>query len=178
MLPPVSARGAAGAGVGGEDVVDGADDLVHALDVSLAGVELGVEEEDPLDDLPVRLLPRLHDGRVVLRRLLPAVGQCARTHSFPAHILPTEHHIDDPKHYHHYHGYLGLELGLGDPGVQLLPRPGAGVRRGLLEEGEVRAQPPHVLVDLEQHLHQSQLGTPRSRDTQGPMRGRTSLSRK
>ena len=71
MLPPVSARGAAG--VGGEDVVDGADDLVHALDVSLAGVELGVEEEDPLDDLPVRLLPRLHDGRVVLRCLLPAV---------------------------------------------------------------------------------------------------------
>ena len=63
-------------------------------------------------------------------------------------------------------GYLCLELCLGDPGVQLLPRPGAGVRRGLLEEGEVRAQPPHVLVDLEQHLHQSQLGTPRSRDTQ------------
>ena len=52
--------------VGGERVVDGANDLVHALDVALAGVQLGVEEEDALDDLPVRLLTARQSHVVVL----------------------------------------------------------------------------------------------------------------
>lgn len=43
------------AGVGGEGVVDGAHDLVHALDVGDPRVELGVDEEDPLHHLPVSL---------------------------------------------------------------------------------------------------------------------------
>ena len=67
VLPPLPG------GVRGQHVVDWPDDLIHPLDVALARVELGVEEEDPLDDLPVGLLARLHDGVVVLYRLLLAV---------------------------------------------------------------------------------------------------------
>ena len=54
--------------VGREHVVDGPDDLVHALNVALSGVELGVDEQDPLDHLPVRLVPVFERG-VVLGRL-------------------------------------------------------------------------------------------------------------
>lgn len=38
-----------------ECVVYGANDLVHALHVALAGVQLGVEEQHALDHLPVSL---------------------------------------------------------------------------------------------------------------------------
>ena len=40
-------------GVGGKGVVEGPHDLIHALHVSDAGVELGVDEQDPLHHLPV-----------------------------------------------------------------------------------------------------------------------------
>lgn len=42
-------------GVGGEGVVEGPHDLIHALHVRDARVELGVDEEDPLHHLPVGL---------------------------------------------------------------------------------------------------------------------------
>lgn len=45
-------------GVGGEDVVDGREDLVHALDVANARVELGEEEEDRSEGAVVRILHR------------------------------------------------------------------------------------------------------------------------
>lgn len=43
-----------------EDVVDGPDDLVHALYVALARVQLRVDEQHPLHHLPVRLFALLH----------------------------------------------------------------------------------------------------------------------
>ena len=67
VLPPLPG------GVRGQHVVDWPDDLIHPLNVALTRIELGIEEEDPLDDLPVGLLARLHDGVVVLYRLLLAV---------------------------------------------------------------------------------------------------------
>ena len=39
----------------GKCVVDWANDLIHALHIGLAGVELGIDEEDPLHHLPVSL---------------------------------------------------------------------------------------------------------------------------
>ena len=54
------------AGVGGEQIINGPDDLVHALDVTLAGIQLGVNEQNPLDYLPVRLLTRIEDSVVFL----------------------------------------------------------------------------------------------------------------
>jgi hypothetical protein len=68
-------------GVAGEGVVDGADDFVHPLDVALAGVELGVEEEDALDDLPVGLFALGHGGVVFVgfldrQRYLDRSKQC------------------------------------------------------------------------------------------------------
>ena len=53
-------------GVRGQHIVDRSDDLIHPLDVTLTRVEFGVQEQDPLDDLPVGLLAHLHDGVVVL----------------------------------------------------------------------------------------------------------------
>lgn len=41
-------------GVRGEGVVNGTHDLIHALNVSDAWVEFGVDEENPLDHFPVR----------------------------------------------------------------------------------------------------------------------------
>ena len=42
--------------IGGESVVNGSDDFIHALNVALAGVELGVKKEDPLHDFPMGFL--------------------------------------------------------------------------------------------------------------------------
>ena len=58
VLPPLPA------GVGGEHVVDGAHDLVHALHVALPRVQLGVEEQDPFHHFPVGLVAQA-EGRVV-----------------------------------------------------------------------------------------------------------------
>ena len=122
--------------VGGEDVVDGPDDLVHALDVALPGVELGVDEEDPLDDLPVRLVAVLQ-RRVVLGRL--PLGQRQLVH-------PDADALDR----------LRLQPSLLHPHVQPVARVlgdlRVGRRRRLAEEGDVGAQAAHVLVDLQQDL--------------------------
>lgn len=48
-------------------MVDGTDYFVHSLNVALPGVQLRVEEEHPLDDLPVSL------ATFVQRRVVPAV---------------------------------------------------------------------------------------------------------
>ena len=95
------------------------------------------------------LLARLHDGVVVLYRLLLAVGQRAGPHAPPAHLL-------------------GHELGLGDAGVKLLLGLSShyhrvGVSGGLtqdslfkrisifkylLEECQIWTQSPDILVNL------------------------------
>ena len=122
--------------VRGEYVVNGTDDLVHALDVALPGVELGVDEEDPLDDLPVRLVAVLQRG-VVLGRL--PLGQRQLVH-------PDADALDR----------LRLQPRLLHPHVQPVARVlgdlRVGRRRRLAEEGDVGAQAAHVLVDLQQHL--------------------------
>lgn len=60
-------------GVGGEGVVNGPDDLVHALHVGDARVQLGVDEQDSLHHLPVRLAAVRQNlvlvGRIQVQRL-------------------------------------------------------------------------------------------------------------
>lgn len=55
-------------GVGGEGVVDGPHQLVHALHVGQTRVQLGVDEEDPLHHLPVGLAAR-RQNLVLVRRV-------------------------------------------------------------------------------------------------------------
>lgn len=56
-------------GIWGHDIVNGSNNLIHSLYVSLARIEFGIDKEYSLYNLPVRLLALLHGG-IVLRRTL------------------------------------------------------------------------------------------------------------
>lgn len=63
-------------GVNGEDMIDGPDDLVHALDVALPRVELGIQEQHPFHYLPVCLAALVQ--RRVITAMTGALTRCVQ----------------------------------------------------------------------------------------------------